>query len=55
MATMMTILLCMLLVKEAKKNVLILKFLILSPHEVPAIGECVHIIVVSKLNELSRK
>ena len=46
---------CKSLATAAKQNVLIPKFVIFSPCEVPAIGESVHATVVSKVNELSRK
>ncbi|KAK2708130.1 hypothetical protein QYM36_013894 [Artemia franciscana] len=42
-------------VTSAKQNVLIPKFAIFSPCEVPAIGECVHATVVLKVNEFLRK
>ena len=46
---------CKLLVTAAKQNVLIPKFVIFSPWEVPAISEFVHATLVSKANEFSKK
>ena len=46
---------CKTLVAAAKQNLKIPKFVILSPCEVPTIGEAVNATVVSKVNELSRK
>ena len=46
---------CKTIVAAAKQNLKIPKFVILSPCEVPTIGEAVNAIVVSKIIELSRK
>ena len=49
------LIMCKTLVAAAKQNLKIPKFVILSPCEVPTIGEAVNATVVSKINEISRK